>query len=460
MPTKAALSTRRAGVLLHVSALPGDGACGRFNVDAMRFVDFLSDAGCTVWQMLPLGPTQADRSPYQSPSSFALNPDFLDTDWPIDSTTSLDAFILQHAHWLHDYALYRVLKQRFDQRSWVDWPDPIKYREPQALAQSAEREAESMQQIFREQHTLFGAWGRIRAHARARGVQLFGDLPIFVSHDSADVWAHPTLFELDDQGQPMTVAGVPPDYFSSTGQRWGNPHYRWEVMAQDRFGWWRRRMAHHLALFDWVRIDHFRGLEACWIIPATDSTAVHGHWRKSPGADLLHAFADEFQTLPIVAEDLGIITPEVDALRQQFGLPGMKILQFAFDGGPDNPYLPHQHTRHSVVYTGTHDNDTTLGWFRRLDQPRQAQVLDYLSQPSEPMPWPLIRSALASVAETAIIPMQDLLELDSAHRTNTPGTCTGNWIWRFQWPDLPGTLTTRVRHLVHLYGRSGDSSLN
>lgn len=455
---EASFNTRRCGILLHPTSLPGTAAQGRLNDEALRFLDFLANCGASVWQMLPLGPTASDRSPYQSPSSFALNPELLDRDFaePLELSMPPPHFrdFLQHnAYWLDDYALYCALKQQHLQRSWVDWPEHLRDRNTAALLVFAEAHAQLLDEIKREQYLLHLSWQRIKAHAKRLEIKLFGDLPIFVAHDSADVWAHRDLFNLDQNGQPLTVAGVPPDYFSATGQRWGNPHYRWDRMAQDGFQWWLQRLTQQLERFDWVRIDHFRGLEAYWEIPASEHTAVNGHWQPGPGTALLNAFKARFDALPIVAEDLGIITPAVNALRKQFGLPGMKILQFAFDNDARNPYLPHRHSKNCVVYTGTHDNDTTLGWFNSLRPETQQHCLNYLNHPQEAMPWPLIQTALASVANTTILPMQDLLGLDSSCRMNTPGTTVNNWQWRFQWEQVDSGLAQKMKALNGLYGR-------
>ncbi|MEW6354229.1 MAG: 4-alpha-glucanotransferase, partial [Pseudomonadota bacterium] len=309
-------------------------------------------------------------------------------------------------------------------------------------------------QIYFEQFIFFRQWHALKQYANAHGVLIFGDMPIFVAHDSADVWAQRRYFELDDQGRALLVTGVPPDYFSADGQRWGHPHYRWEVMRADGFGYWVERMKVQLQLFDILRIDHFRGFESYWEIPATSATAKEGRWVKAPGDELFQLLQEKFGTLPVVAEDLGLITPEVHALRNKYGFPRMLVLHFAFDGSPENPYVPYRHEVNSVVYTGTHDNDTTLGWFSALPWENKNYVDDYLGAPGEPMPWPLIRCALASVARWAVIPMQDILMLGSEHRMNTPGTSTGNWQWQFSWEQLPLDVPARLHHLSQLYGRS------
>ena len=477
------LDRRGAGVLLHLSSLPGPGACGQLGPAAFRFVEFLAACGMAVWQMLPVGPTAADGSPYQSGSVHAGNRRFIaaeplvaagwldaaDAQGEVDvwlarawrnfrtSATAaarreLEDFCRHQAYWLEDYALFAALQ---DDRpgGWWSWPTGLRDREPQAMAEARARLHERIALVRFEQFLFFTQWAALKAHANARGVRLFGDMPIFVAHDSAEVWAHRDLFSLDERGLPTVVAGVPPDYFSATGQRWGNPLYRWDALQRDGFRFWIDRLCTQLKLFDLVRIDHFRGFEAYWEIPASEPVAVHGRWVQAPGKTLFERLHEVYDPLPVVAEDLGVITAEVEALRDGFGLPGMKILQFAFSGGPTNPYLPYNHPERSVVYTGTHDNDTTVGWFAALPEGERAHVEDFLGRPTEPMPWPLIRCALASPARLAILPMQDLLALDGRHRMNLPGTHEGNWLWRFEWEQVPPVLAARVRHLVSLYGR-------
>ena len=436
-----------------------------------------------VWQMLPVGPTAADGSPYQSASVHAGNRRFIaaaplvaagwldaaDANGEVDAWLALawrnfrtsatprarrelEDFCRHQASWLEDYALFAALQ---DDRpgGWWTWPTGLRDREPQAMAEARARLHERIALVRFEQFLFFAQWAELKAHANARGVRLFGDMPIFVAHDSAEVWAHRDLFSLDDRGLPTVVAGVPPDYFSATGQRWGNPLYRWDVLERNGFQFWIERLRTQLELFDLVRIDHFRGFEAYWEIPASEPVAVHGRWVQAPGRTLFERLHEVYDPLPVVAEDLGVITPEVEALRDGFGLPGMKILQFAFSGGASNPYLPYNHPERAVVYTGTHDNDTTLGWFAGLSDGERAHVEDFLGHPTEPMPWPLIRCALASPARLAILPMQDLLALDGRHRMNLPGTHQGNWLWRLDWEQIPPALASRTRHLVALYGR-------
>ncbi|HKK14844.1 MAG TPA: 4-alpha-glucanotransferase [Gammaproteobacteria bacterium] len=480
---------RRAGLLLHPTSLPGPGGQGDLGPEAYRFVDFLQDCGCSVWQMLPLGPTHADRSPYQCLSVHAGSPRLISLDllarwgwleFPGDSEgdpqearqvhleaayngfrrratgeqqAEYDAFVQRH-DWLEDYALYQALRDEHQGRAWLDWPAPLRDRHLSALNEARRRLAGALEQIRFQQFVFYRQWHALRAYANERGVLLFGDMPIFVAHDSAEVWAHREFFALDETGSQQVVAGVPPDYFSETGQRWGNPHYRWDALQADHFGWWVQRMGSQLELFDLVRVDHFRGFQAYWEIPAEAETAVDGRWVEAPGEALFERLYHEFHQLPLVAEDLGYITPEVESLRRRFALPGMKVLQFAFDGGPGNPYLPHNHEALGVAYTGTHDNDTTVGWFDRIDEQARAHVRDYLGlDPQAGMPWPLIRAAMASVARLAVVPMQDIMGLGSADRMNVPGQTEDNWVWRFTWDQVPEDAAPRLAHLVRLYGR-------
>ena len=361
-----------------------------------------------------------------------------------------EAFCEANRVWLDDYARFVVIKAEQGGASWTDWPAALRDRDAQALSAFDAAHADKLRAVMVEQHGAAVHWQGIRAEAAARGIQLFGDMPIFVAHDSADVWAHRELFLLDDEGHPAVVAGVPPDYFSETGQRWGNPHYNWAVMAADGFAWWRARLAAHFEWFDLVRIDHFRGLAAAWVIPASEPTAIHGHWVPTPGAALLQAVVDEMGELPLVAEDLGVITPDVVALRHQFGLPGMSVLQFAFDHHADNPHKPGNVTVDTVYYTGTHDNDTVLGWWRTLPEHERHQVLvqlgvsDSAAVTDDVLADAMIATVLQSRAGLAVLPLQDLLHLGSEARMNTPGTDNGNWTWRFEWNDLPANLAPRL----------------
>jgi 4-alpha-glucanotransferase len=480
---------RRAGVLLHVTSLPSPGTCGDLGLEARNFVDFLAESGIGVWQTLPVGPTGDDGSPYQSSSVHAGSPRLISLEWVMDrgwldtypldeqqlsengkqfgltlswdgfkeragkaDRQALDTFVTDNAYWLEDYCLFGALRSEL-QAGWWDWPEPLRDRHPHALNEARARLADSIAYLKYEQFLFFSQWQELRRYANDRGVMLFGDMPIFVAHDSAEVWARPEDFDLNPDGTPRVVAGVPPDYFSETGQRWGNPLYRWEQMREDGFAFWIDRMRTQLRLFDMVRIDHFRGFESYWEIPAEETFAINGKWVPADGDALFQRLHQVFDALPLVAEDLGVITPQVDALRKRHHLPGMKVLQFAFSGGPDNPYLPFRHGIDSVVYTGTHANDTTLGWYLTLDDDTRVYVDDYLGRSKEPMPWPLIRSALASSARLAVIPMQDLLGLDGENRMNLPGTAEGNWRWRFTWGQVDPDLADRIRRRVAMYGR-------
>jgi 4-alpha-glucanotransferase len=484
------LDRRRAGLLLHLTSLPGAGPNGDLGWEAHNFVNFAADCGFTLWQMLPVGPPQGSGSPYQTSSVHAgwaqligLEP-LVQEGWldavpaaPFDPAAkaralrrahegfrqraddaarrALDEFQTANAYWLDDYALYQAIH---DERNapWWNWPQGLRGRESRALGQARKRLAAELDYLLWEQFAFFRQWNALHDHARGRGVLLFGDMPIFVAHDSAEVWARPGDFDLTEDGHTRSVAGVPPDYFSATGQRWGNPLYRWDRLAASDYKFWIDRMRTQLAMFDVVRIDHFRGFEAYWEIPGSEETAVNGRWVPAGGDELFARLEREFGRLPLVAEDLGVITDAVTALRRKYRMPGMKILQFAFGSGPENPYLPFHHSRDAVVYTGTHDNDTTLGWYRSLPDAERDAVDDYLGLPGEAMPWPLIRTALGSRANLAILPMQDVLGLDGEHRMNVPGTADGNWTWRFGWEQVTGELPARLEHLVELYGRAPD----
>ncbi|MCX7099305.1 MAG: 4-alpha-glucanotransferase [Methylococcales bacterium] len=486
------LNKRRAGVLLHITSLPGPDKQGNLGQDAYHFVNFLHDSGVSVWQTLPLGMTHADGSPYQCLSAHAGNPALIDIDgleklgWlqlaekceecqgtPAFNKSCLIAkafkgflenaqaqdkedfanFCQQKAFWLEDFALFMALRNLFNQQCWNQWPTPLKERQLAALNEARHRLANVIAEIKFEQFVFFKQWMALKTYANERGVLLFGDIPIFVSYDSADVWANRKVFKLDKSGEMSVVAGVPPDYFSETGQRWGNPHYDWDYLNKTGFAWWVARMDTQLEQFDILRIDHFRGLEAAWEIPASEPTAQKGQWVKAPGKDLLNAIKTALGSIPLVAEDLGIITDEVEELRDEFALPGMKILQFAFGSGPDNPYLPDHYDKNCVVYTGTHDNDTTVGWTYSINEHERNYTYDYLGNPSISLHCALIQAALGSVANLAIIPMQDILELGSEARMNTPGTTVGNWKWRFQWNQLSHERATRFAYLVSLFNR-------
>ncbi len=485
--TKSPLSQRRAGVLLHISSLPSESRVGDLGVEAYQFIDFLHDTGFSVWQTLPINAPHADNSPYQALSAFAGNPDFISIEAlqaqglllrKADSSTNVSKlqllanayesfkirvqkkeqlaftkFCKKEAHWLDDFALFVALRNKFNQAGWQFWPEAYRKRDEATLKQARRELAHEIAVVQFTQFIFFMQWHSLKAYAKKKKVCLFGDIPIFVSYDSADVWANPHLFKLDNQQNMIVVAGVPPDYFSATGQRWGNPHYNWQAMAEDGYQWWLARMKTQNELFDIVRIDHFRGLEAAWEIPTNEPTAINGQWALAPGESLLNCIFEELPHICLVAEDLGIITPEVNALRHQFNLPGMKILQFAFSGTDDNPYLPSNIEVNSVVYTGTHDNDTTLGWYQSITEHERANVDGYIKlqqgdNHAVQMPEDLMRMAMASNASLAIMPMQDILHLDGAHRMNTPGTCEGNWHWRFNWLQLSPQKQEDVKKMI------------
>jgi 4-alpha-glucanotransferase len=427
------MTQRRAGILLHPTSLPSHTLD-----DADHWLEFLALSGISVWQMLPLGVPQDGLCPYQCNSAFAVNPALLQEMAPLDeSDPGYAEFIEAQSYWLHDYALFVLLKQRFEQRPWHMWPQEYKFRNPEALQQLRNSHHAQLRQTCWEQYQLHTVWQRLRHQAEASNIALFGDIPIFVAHDSADVWVWPELFLLDEEGMPTVVTGVPPDYFSATGQRWGNPHYNWERMRDDGFKWWMMRLQHHFEWFDLVRIDHFRGLVAVWEIDTACATAVDGFWQKTPGEELLSILQKYKEELPLVAEDLGVITADVVALKEKFHLPGMAILQFSFDHFDDNPHKPHNILENTVCYTGTHDNNTTRGWFDSMDAQQQQHVLDVLGIDSEKqVVESMITMALDSRANLAVIPLQDFLSLGSEARMNTPGTTDNNWLWAFTWEQL------------------------
>jgi len=440
---------RRAGALLHLTCL--DGALGR---GGRAFIDWLARAGFSVWQFLPQGPTGADGSPYRVRSDSAGNPALIDAEErPPPDTGEFEAFRQSAKEWLQDYACFEVLSIRHGGAPWWEWPPEYRDRMPKALTAVRRAEAQRIRVIEIEQFTFAWQWRRLREYAHARGVILFGDLPFYVAPDSVETWSQRGQFQLDGEGRARAVAGVPPDYFSKLGQLWGNPLYDWDVMRRDGFTFWRERLHRQLERVDLLRLDHFRALAAHWAIPAGASDARAGSWRRTPGWALLRTLQEDLRQLPLVAEDLGVITPDVEDLRRGFALPGMRVLQFGFDGSNENPHLPHRHERDTIVYTGTHDNDTTVGWYRSLDAETARRVDFYLgSRPGE-MPDALVRAALSSVGAFAIVPVQDMLALGSEARFNTPSTALGNWRWRLPPGSLSAELADRYRHLNTVYGR-------
>lgn len=495
------MSHRSSGVLLHPTSLPSPFGIGDLGAEARAFVDFLHEAGQGLWQTLPLGPTGYGDSPYQAISAFAGNPLLIDPrqliedGWlnqsvinvaqfssgvvefeivrdfkermlhhaflqfkrsPLDNYPGFEEFCDHSSWWLTDYAIFRALKEMHGGSSWTDWHRELSQRDPISLNTIKSTLAEQILEQKFFQFIFFRQWEALHSYARERGVRIIGDLPIFVAHDSADVWANREFFKLDNDGQPTVVAGVPPDYFSETGQLWGNPLYDWDRLRANNFQWWIARVRWSLELFDFVRVDHFRGFAACWEVPAADLTAQNGKWVDTPGRELFAALKKTLGDLPIIAENLGVITPDVESLREEFGFPGMRVLQFAFGGDATNDHLPHNHTRETVVYTGTHDNDTTIGWFENLDSHQREYCLQYLAGDGSEINWDMIRTALASVADTAIIPVQDVLGLASDARMNLPASTTGNWSWRMPFSSIPNELISRLKALTEIYGRSPD----
>ncbi len=419
------LHQRRAGVLLHPSSLPGQ----VLGESARAFVDLLAAGGFSVWQTLPLNPPDEAGSPYASSSVFAGNPALLDAEQ--ENPSPDPAFVQAQSGWLPDYALFTALHAEFN-TAWYDWPAALRDRDPEALHQARLRHAQRIDTVIAQQAAFDQAWNALRAYAHTQGVLLFGDLPFFVAHDSADVWAHPQLFQLRADGHLSAGTGVPPDYFSKTGQQWNMPHYHWPHMAAQGYAWWIERMRRQAERFDLLRIDHFRGLEAAWSFPADAATAIDGHWETGPGMALLHAIHQALGPLPLVAEDLGFITPAVDSLRSAAGYPGMRVLQFAFDGDPANLHLPENCPSNTALYSGTHDNDTLVGWLESLPAAARETVQAYAGKASTPLHEALIERVLASPAALAVLPLQDLLGLNSQARMNIPGTESDNWHWRLE----------------------------
>jgi len=491
---------RAGGILAHPTSLPGPFGIGDLGPTAERFFDFLVAGGVRFWQTLPLGPTGYGNSPYAALSAFAGNPALISPErlvadhllphaalaeapaFPTDHVDygavvpwkmellrraserhharkhsalheAYDRFRDENAAWLPELALFMALKDAHGQRAWVEWPEPYAQRDPEALAEARRTLASEIEAHTFAQFLFFHQWDMLRELAHARGLQIIGDLAIFVSHDSADVWSHPEFFTLDERGQPTAVAGVPPDYFSATGQRWGNPLYRWDVLSETGYRWWVERVRQALRVYDIIRLDHFRGFEAYWEVPAYEPTAAHGAWRPGPREALFMAIREELGDVPFIAEDLGVITPEVRALQEGLGLPGMRVLQFAFSAGADNHDLPHNYIPDCVVYTGTHDNDTTRGWFTTREGAERDYALNYLQCAPEAVSAAMIRLAYASVAQMALVPMQDVLDCGSEARMNFPSRPDGNWEWRFSDDDLSHDRAHWLRHLTTLYGR-------
>ncbi len=479
------LDRRRAGILLHPTSLPGPGPRGVIGADARRFVDLLVECGFSVWQTLPLGPVDQSLSPYQMKSAHAGSTDLIDPvdlvsrGWLPESLVDADAqtrlracyegfrghassaeraafdqFVQQQRGWLLPYSLFEHHRRNAGGRPWWEWPEAVRERDPSTMTTTLAQGRDSLRGIAFEQYLFELQWQVLREYARSRGILLFGDLPFYLDLDSVELWWHRKLFRVDAAGRPEAVAGVPPDYFNADGQLWGNPLYDWDAMRAEGFRWWVDRIRGQLHRFDLLRIDHFRALESYWEVPAGAATARDGRWHPAPGGELLETLAAQTGIGALVAEDLGSITPAVRALRDRFELPRMLVLQFAFDGSPQNPYLPANHVANAVAYTGTHDNDTTMGWYASLDAGTRARVDACLASTPGDMPGALIRAAYASAASLAVLPMQDLLALGSEARMNRPGTPSGNWGWRFDWGQLDASLADRCRRLAVLSGRA------
>lgn len=490
---------RGGGILLHPTSLPGDNGIGELGDAAFRFVDWLHQAGMRYWQVMPLGPTGFGDSPYASSSAFAGSPLLISLDWLVgdrlldhseleplralphhtvdygavisikrdlhrrayqrwrerggEQTDAFEMFRLSNAAWLDDFCLFTAIKDSMAGAAWSDWAPELRLRNPSAIAEAKRTLAEDvlfhafLQFQFRRQ------WDTLHDYARERGISIIGDIPIFVAYDSVDVWANRSLFQLNDQGAPLVVSGVPPDYFSVDGQLWGNPVFDWAENRATGFAWWVERVRATLNLVDVMRIDHFRGFAANWCVPAGAPTAAGGYWSRGPGEAVFDAVRNSLGDVAIIVEDLGLITPDVHELRERLGYPGMKVLQFAFDGDPWNQYLPHTYRPDTVVYTGTHDNDTTVGWFHGLGDRDRQQVAGYLGRDGSDIAWDFIRSAFASVADVAIAPLQDVLRLGSEARMNRPGSAIGNWSWRYQTYQLEPGIAVGLKLFVDLYGR-------
>ena len=489
---------RASGILLHPSSLPGKYGIGSLGAEAYQFVDWLSASGQKVWQMLPLGPTDWSHSPYQSYSAFAGNPDLIDLDLLVgqgyleaeqlndppafqagkidfkkvlpyrerllklayERFIVLDGFASagylqfwdQHWWWLESWSLFDACRSHLPGKDWTHWEEPLQERSEETLSSTYYLYRETVHFSRFLQYLFFDQWFTLKTYANAKGISIFGDIPLYVAFNSSDVWSNQSLFLLDKKRQPTLVGGVPPDYFSETGQLWGNPLFDWDRMKQKGYDWWMARLHFNLRLFDFARIDHFRGLESFWAIPAGEKTAINGSWMKGHGDEMLSLLQQQVGPLPIVAEDLGLITTEVDELRKKYALPGMKVLQFAFSDEADNTHLPHNYAQDFVAYTGTHDNNTTAGWLNSLSVDERKKVDRYLGVENADV-WQLIRKAEESVAQLAILPIQDILGLASIARTNTPGTIKGNWIWRMRTDQLKPAQGKKLLDFTRLFGR-------
>uniref|UniRef100_UPI003216D6AC 4-alpha-glucanotransferase n=1 Tax=uncultured Draconibacterium sp. TaxID=1573823 RepID=UPI003216D6AC len=494
------MKNRRSGILLHITSLPGDEGIGTLGKEAFGFVDFLKETGQKLWQILPLGPVGAGNSPYQCFSAFAGNPMLIDLKLLVEQGLLLDedlaempvfvkkrvdfakvekwkypvlqkaffrfqkeSFVLfeneyfhfldEHGWWLNDYALFMSAKQKYGEVVWSDWDDGLKFRHEADLQRTGQELANEVDFQKFLQFLFFRQWHGLKRYANEKGIKIIGDVPLYVSGDSSDVWSNTDIFLLNEKLKPTEVGGVPPDYFSETGQLWGNPVFNWPRLKERNYDWWMARLHFNLNMFNLVRIDHFRGLESYWSVPAAEETAINGKWVPAFGHEMLSLIKSQIGYLPFIAEDLGTITTEVDHLREYFDLPGMKVLQFAFTTDAANKDLPHNYEKNCVVYTGTHDNNTTLGWLSEVEKEEKKLLAKYIRGNDKKALSEVIEMAVASVAKTVVVPMQDILELDTQSRMNTPGTATGNWEWRFQWKQLKVGQKKLLKELTEKYNR-------
>jgi 4-alpha-glucanotransferase len=495
------LNKRKSGILLHLTSLPGKEGIGTMGKNAMAWIDFLHDMNQHLWQILPLGPMNAGNCPYQCFSAFAGNPLLIDLDMLMeegllskDDLTGIprfntqqadfqkvntwktgllkrafetfrcggfenlkfemDAFLREHGWWLADYALFIAIRSEFPAKTWFMWPGELKRREPQAMTEWRRKGADVIAYHEFLQFCFFRQWHHVKNYANRKEIQIIGDIPLYVAGDSVDVWANPGLFMLDENLDPLMVGGVPPDYFSASGQLWGTPVFNWENLRKQDYHWWIARIHFNLRMFDQVRIDHFRGLEAFWSVPAGEETAIHGWWNVAGGTEMLEILRRQLGTFPLIAEDLGTITPEVEEMRDRFNMPGMKVLQFGFTTDAKNEHLPHNFNVNSVVYTGTHDNDTISGWLHNAPQNEKLLVQKYLENYHTNPVWGIIEMAWASVASRAVMPLQDLLELGTEARMNIPGVAEGNWGWRFRWNQILGKHRKFLKEITKKYNRA------
>ncbi len=495
---------RSCGVLVHPTSFPSRYGMGDLGNEAKAFINFLAETDMSVWQVLPLGPTGFGNSPYASYSAFAGNHYFISLDILVkkgllksgeiekavvpvtnkvnynrsyenkndlyrlaserfyDKISSEDKLKLENfkkanKYWLDDYCLFIACSKLNARKPWNQWDPELAQRKKSVISEFRKKNRDEIRYQIWLQFEFFNQWYDLKSYANGKGIRIIGDIPIFVDHNSADVWANPQYFEVDKQGNRKLVAGVPPDYFSETGQLWGNPLYKWDKLEKDDYDWWVERFRQMFDLYDAIRVDHFRGFDAYWEVGASEKTAINGKWVNGPGAKLFNTIKKQLGELPIIAEDLGVVTPSVEELRDRFQFPGMKILQFAFESDSANSFLPHNYTQNCVVYTGTHDNDTTIGWYHTAPESEKHKVREYTRSDGSEIHWDLIRLGMLSVADQAIFPFQDFMDLGAEHRMNIPGTISNNWIWRYTDKMLNAIDKDRIRHLVYLSNRKRES---